>query len=62
MFSFAELSSVKRLEQAGHTAPSAAEALRAPVVISNKIGRGITPEEAEKAQAETMKKLLRWKA
>lgn len=50
---------MKRLERSGHRLPD--EALKAPVIISNKIGRGITEAEAERAKAETMAKLLHWK-
>lgn len=53
---------VKRLERAGHSAPAAAEALKEPVIISNKVGRGVSPEEAERAKQETIQKLMRWKA
>lgn len=52
---------MKRLEREGHATPVAAEALKNPVIISNKIGRGVSAEEAEQAKAETMQKLLRWK-
>lgn len=52
---------MKRLERGGLAAPAAAEAVKTPVIISNKIGRGITPDEAERAKAETVQKLMRWK-
>ena len=51
----------QRTKRSGNTDPRVMAAINAPMAVHNTISPGITAAEAEKAQQETLEKLLRWR-